>query len=83
MNILLISAHADDIELGCGGSVVKLLENGERIFWAVFTVTYNEHIPEECLKVMRVLDLKETDGFHAYASGEHQEIVGNSPPSDA
>lgn len=61
MNILLISAHADDIEIGCGGSVVKFLENGERIFWMVFTVTYNEYIPEECLKVMRTLELKEAD----------------------
>lgn len=33
MRILLISAHTDDGELNCGGSILKLKKGGNEIFW--------------------------------------------------
>lgn len=39
LDILCIGAHADDIEIGCGGTVLKLLEThpGSRVVWVVLT----------------------------------------------
>lgn len=31
MRILAIGAHADDIELGCGGTLARLIENGHQV----------------------------------------------------
>jgi LmbE family N-acetylglucosaminyl deacetylase len=37
MNILVVSAHHDDLELGCGGTVAKLVERGHRVVSLVMT----------------------------------------------
>ncbi len=41
LNILLLGAHCDDIEIGCGGTVLKLIEDYEidHLKWVVFTST--------------------------------------------
>lgn len=67
--ILVLSPHTDDAELGAGGYIVKLLEEGHELFWVVFS-TANESIPKELpetiladefTKVVRQLNLKETN----------------------
>jgi len=37
MNILLLAPHADDVELGCGATVARFVEEGHSILWVVFT----------------------------------------------
>ena len=37
MNILAIGAHPDDIEFGCGGTLIKYAEKGHRLFLMVMT----------------------------------------------
>jgi LmbE family N-acetylglucosaminyl deacetylase len=39
LNILCLGAHADDIEIGCGGTLLTLLESHGpvHIHWVVFT----------------------------------------------
>lgn len=39
LNILCIGAHADDIEIGCGGTILKLLQThpGSHVVWVVLT----------------------------------------------
>lgn len=37
MNILAIGAHPDDIEFGCGGSLIKYKEKGDNVFLMVLT----------------------------------------------
>lgn len=37
MRILALGAHPDDIEVGCGGTLIKYGENGHRIFLMVMT----------------------------------------------
>lgn len=44
MHILILSPHTDDAELGCGGSITKFLENGDSIYWIVFS-TAEESLP--------------------------------------
>lgn len=45
MNILILSPHTDDAELGCGGSIIKFLEMGHTINWVVFS-TAEESLPK-------------------------------------
>src|SRR5438067_1855179 len=37
MNVLVVSAHHDDLELGCGGTVARLVEQGHRVISLVLT----------------------------------------------
>ncbi|MCX5679173.1 MAG: PIG-L family deacetylase [Candidatus Omnitrophica bacterium] len=37
MNILAIGAHPDDIEFGCGGTLLKYSSSGHRVFLLVLT----------------------------------------------
>ncbi len=41
LSILCLGAHADDIEIGCGGSVLTLLERhpGSHVHWVVFSAS--------------------------------------------
>jgi LmbE family N-acetylglucosaminyl deacetylase len=43
LNILCVGAHADDIEIGCGGTILKLLQAhpGSRVVWVVLTARGN------------------------------------------
>lgn len=49
MNILILSPHADDAELGCGGSVFKFIEEGHNFFWIVFS-TAEDSLPDDLRK---------------------------------
>ena len=37
MNILAIGAHPDDIEFGCGGTLIKYADRGHRVYLMVMT----------------------------------------------
>ena len=45
MKVLLLSPHTDDVELGCGGSLARLLDEGNEVQWAVFS-TAEDSLPE-------------------------------------
>ena len=40
-NVLCLGAHADDIEIGCGGTILKLVHEQPRVnvWWVVFSAT--------------------------------------------
>lgn len=48
--IFCLGAHCDDIEIGCGGTILKLIENHNNIvfYWVVFSS--NEQRKKEALK---------------------------------
>src|SRR5262245_49484614 len=37
MNVLVVSAHHDDLELGCGATVVPLIQSGHNVMSLVLT----------------------------------------------
>jgi LmbE family N-acetylglucosaminyl deacetylase len=41
LSILCLGAHADDIEIGCGGTIMRLLSEraGSRVHWVVFAAS--------------------------------------------
>ncbi len=51
--ILVLSPHTDDAELGCGGTIVRMLREGVEIHWVVFSTAEEslpEHLPKDTLK---------------------------------
>jgi LmbE family N-acetylglucosaminyl deacetylase len=51
--ILILSPHTDDAELGAGGTLVKLLEQGAELFWVVFSTADQSlpgNLPKDTLK---------------------------------
>lgn len=40
MNVLVIAAHPDDETLGCGGTLCKHFNEGDRLFWLIITQPY-------------------------------------------
>lgn len=74
--ILILSPHTDDAELGCGGSIIKFLEEKHKILWVVFS-TAEDSVPEnypkdtiknEFLDVCKKLKLNE-DQYIIYNYG--------------
>ena len=49
MNVLILSPHTDDAELGCGGTISKLLEQGNNIFVAIFSHC-DDSLPKNFIK---------------------------------
>ena len=48
MKVLILSPHTDDAELGCGASIVKMVEEGAEILWIVFSIAEDSlpvHLP--------------------------------------
>lgn len=43
--ILVLAPHTDDGELGCGGTIVKFIENGSKVYYAAFS-TAEESVPD-------------------------------------
>ncbi|HID26232.1 MAG TPA: hypothetical protein EYP22_00040 [Methanosarcinales archaeon] len=42
-NVLAVGAHADDVEIGCGGSVALHAKNGDNIYILVMTKSFYSH----------------------------------------
>ncbi len=48
-NVLFLGAHPDDIELGCGGTLIKHVQRGDNVYALIFT-NGERGIPENVLK---------------------------------
>ncbi len=85
--MLILSPHTDDAELGCGGSIVKFLDEGHKIYWAVFS-TAEESLPagmpkdtlrNEFCSVIGNLGLKEKNclvyNFQVRSLHEHRQEI--------
>ena len=44
-NVLVLAPHTEDGELGCGGFIARLLEEGSNVYYAAFS-TAQESVPE-------------------------------------
>ncbi len=57
MKILLLSAHIDDADTGCGGSVAKFIEEGNDIYYVAFS-SCEESVPEGLPKDILLSEVK-------------------------
>lgn len=60
MNILLLAPHADDVELGCGASVARFVEEGHNLLWVVFTD--EQELNREHMEAIKEIGMK--NGSH-------------------
>ncbi len=69
--VLLLAPHTDDAELGCGGTMARMLENGVELYVAAFS-TARASLPEgsdpdllskEFVEAMRSLDIPRENLF--------------------
>jgi len=52
--VLAVSPHTDDVELGCGGSLVKFIEEGYEVFYVAFSIaeeSLSPHLPRNILEM--------------------------------
>ena len=64
MNVLVIGCHPDDVELGCGGTIVKHLDKGDEVYILVMTNgDKGNHHPEfkECFESLEILGVKKSN----------------------
>ena len=65
-NILVIGAHPDDVELGCGGTIAKHLNLGEKVFVLVMTNgDKGNHVQDrsECIASFSILGVPQENIF--------------------
>ncbi len=62
-NVLCLGAHADDIEIGCGATILKLIQDYENVnfYWVVFSA---DHIRAEEARASADLFLKDAQSHH-------------------
>jgi LmbE family N-acetylglucosaminyl deacetylase len=80
LRVLLLGAHSDDIEIGCGGSVFRLLEEYPKISitWIVFSATGDRALEAEqsAARFLNGINQPEViirdyrDGYFPYIGGE-------------
>jgi LmbE family N-acetylglucosaminyl deacetylase len=56
-NILVLGPHTDDGEFGCGGSVVKLIEENKNVYYATFSCA-EESVPKGLPKDILLTEVK-------------------------
>lgn len=61
-NVLVLSPHTDDGELGAGGTISRLIEEGSRVHYVAFSAPHDE-LRGECLRSLKRLGT-ETNGAH-------------------
>jgi len=64
--IFAIGAHPDDIELGCGGTIIKHIENGDSVFVLILSngeKGYHDVLGEECKSSLGLLGIPEENIF--------------------
>jgi N-acetylglucosamine malate deacetylase 1 len=86
-NILILSPHTDDAEIGCGGTIIRFLQEKKNILWVVFS-TAEDSIPDdlpkdilttEFLEVMKKLAMPEKNyiihNFKVRNLKEHRQEI--------
>jgi len=56
--ILILAPHTDDGEFGCGGSIVKFLEEGKEVYYVAFS-TAEDSVPSDMPKNILEIEVKE------------------------
>lgn len=67
-SIVVIAPHPDDETLGCGGTLLRHIDEGDTVHWLILTSMHAEYgFAEECiaLRANEIREVAELYGFHA------------------
>lgn len=56
-NIVVVTPHPDDETLGCGGAILKHIENGDKVFWLIITAMGASYDEGKRLKRAKELEM--------------------------
>jgi LmbE family N-acetylglucosaminyl deacetylase len=87
LKVLCLGSHSDDIEIGCGGTILRLAEQhpGSTFYWVVFSAT-NVRAAEAQYAAMRFTSSAQLagpflktfpDGFLPFVGAEVKEVFEN------
>jgi len=81
MNVLAIGAHFDDIEIGCAGTLLKHIQKGDKVYFAIthsdeFRTGNIESRKIEQQKAAHLLGLSEKSILLFAEKNEDSEIIG-------
>jgi LmbE family N-acetylglucosaminyl deacetylase len=86
LRVLCLGAHSDDIEIGCGGTLLKLLDEAGsvQVYWVVFSASSNPQRAQEAARSAdlflhqaagsRTLIKDFRDGYFPYIGAEIKEF---------
>jgi LmbE family N-acetylglucosaminyl deacetylase len=60
--ILVLAPHTDDGELGCGGTIARMVERGATVFYAAFS-TADESVPPRFPRNQLEIEVREATGI--------------------
>lgn len=63
--ILVLSPHTDDGELGCGGSIAKLVEEGNDVHYVAFSYAGKDVLKKEVMEATKTLNVL-SDNVHIF-----------------
>jgi len=92
LKILCLGAHCDDIEIGCGGTIIRLIKENdiEHLRWVVFTSSGErgdeakksaEFFAQGC-KEKEIIIKRFKDGFLPYEAREIKNLFEDLKPSN-
>ena len=71
MRVLVVSPHPDDETLGAGGTILKLIDEGNDVYWLNITAMLNERkFSKESIE-RRELQLKDIEAFYGFTGSYH------------
>ena len=78
--ILILSPHTDDAELGCGGTISRLLREKSEVYCLVFSIAFPQENYDEFKEAMKEMGVKEKNLFCCdfpvrYLSHYRQEVL--------
>jgi LmbE family N-acetylglucosaminyl deacetylase len=64
-SILIIAPHPDDETLGCGGTILKYINQGSKVYWLICTEFYRNGKTPENIK-LRQQEIEEVDALYGF-----------------
>ena len=77
--ILAIGAHCDDIELGCGATLAKLIKEGAEVKYIAFSICKIDSLADECYRATKELGIREAEILffsHRTLHERRQDVLG-------
>ncbi|MCM3079667.1 PIG-L deacetylase family protein [Brevibacillus invocatus] len=85
-NVLVVAPHPDDETLGCGGTLLKHIENGDKVNWLIVTTMFPKVDKDRERLQTRETEIKTVSNMYGFSSVHHLGFettrLDNIPMSD-
>ncbi|MDB2462185.1 PIG-L family deacetylase [Alphaproteobacteria bacterium] len=67
-DVLVVAPHPDDETLGCGGTIFRHLDNGDRVHWLLCTSLENSEIADAETEILVKSQIETAHRFYGFSS---------------